>query len=26
MADMEFSPPKYAQIVSTIQRRIEDGP
>jgi len=25
MADMEFSPPKYAQIVSTIQRRIEDG-
>ena len=25
MADLEFSPPKYAQIVSTIQRRIGDG-
>jgi GntR family transcriptional regulator len=25
MADLEFSPPKYAQIVSTIQRRIQAG-
>src|SRR6266849_6783137 len=25
MADLEFSPPKYAQIVNTIQRRIGDG-
>jgi GntR family transcriptional regulator len=25
MAETEFSPPKYAQIVSTIQRRIGDG-
>ncbi|MDQ2873689.1 MAG: GntR family transcriptional regulator [Actinomycetota bacterium] len=25
MADMEFSPPKYAQIVNAIQRRIGDG-
>jgi GntR family transcriptional regulator len=25
MADREFSPPKYAQIVSTVQRRIGDG-
>ncbi len=25
MAEMEFSPPKYAQIVCTIQRRIGDG-
>lgn len=25
MAELEFSPPKYAQIVNTIQRRISDG-
>src|ERR1700720_2861322 len=25
MADLEFSPPKYAQIVNAIQRRVEDG-
>jgi GntR family transcriptional regulator len=25
MADLEFSPPKYAQIVNAIQRRISDG-
>lgn len=25
MADLEFSPPKYAQIVTTVQRRIQDG-
>ena len=25
MADLEFAPPKYAQIVTTIQRRIGDG-
>src|SRR6267154_2436059 len=25
MADLEFSPPKYAQIVNTIQRRIQEG-
>lgn len=25
MTDLEFSPPKYAQIVNTIQRRIGDG-
>jgi DNA-binding GntR family transcriptional regulator len=25
MADLEFSPPKYAQIVNTIQRRIGEG-
>src|SRR6266581_2858134 len=25
MADLEFAPPKYAQIVNAIQRRIGDG-
>jgi GntR family transcriptional regulator len=25
MAELEFSPPKYAQIVSAVQRRIQDG-
>ena len=25
MAELEFSPPKYAQIVNAVQRRIQDG-